>query len=83
MAYTGKTLRGVDYSPTWPTWVANQGTQTGDSDFANDAFASFWSDKFRAPPAGGGSVPVTNGTNYRDDLATMQKYGFNLVRLYN
>lgn len=83
MAYTGPTFRGVDYSPTWPTWSPSQGTQTGDSDFANDAFASFWSDKFRTPPAGGGSVPVDNTPNYRDDLATMQKYGFNLVRLYN
>ncbi len=81
--YTGPILRGVDYSPTWPTWSASQGTQTGDSDFANDAFASFWSDKFRAPPSGSGSVPVDNTPNYRDDLATMQQYGFNLVRLYN
>lgn len=84
MAYTGKTFRGVDYSPTWPTWSPGAGgTQTNDSDFANDAFASFWSDTFRAPPSGGGSVPVSNGTNYRDDLATMQRYGFNLVRLYD
>ncbi|MGE0093665.1 MAG: hypothetical protein AB7M05_07135 [Alphaproteobacteria bacterium] len=84
MAYTGKTFRGVDYSPTWPSWSQGPGgTQTNDSDFANDAFASFWSDKFRAPPAGGGSVPVNNGTTYRNDLATMQQYGFNLVRLYN
>lgn len=82
--YQGATFRGVDYSPTWPTWSPGAGgTQTNDSDFANDAFASFWSDKFRNPPAGGGSVPISNGTNYRDDLATMQTYGFNLVRLYD
>lgn len=84
MAYKGPTFRGVDYSPTWPSWSqGSNGAQTYDSDFANDAFASFWSDKFRAPPSGGGSVPVNNGTNYRDDLATIQKFGFNLVRLYN
>lgn len=83
MAYKGPTFRGVDYSPTWPTWSASPGTQTGDSDFANDAFASFWSDKYCAAPSGSGSAPSNNGTNYRDDLATMQKYGFNLLRLYN
>lgn len=38
--YTGTIWRGVDYSPTWPTWVVGAAnTQTNDSDFANDAFA--------------------------------------------
>ncbi len=82
--YTGQTYRGVSYSPTWPTWVVGtQGTQTGDSDFANDAFQSFWSNKFKPVPSGDASVPINNHGNYRDDLKTIQTIGFNLVRLYN
>src|SRR3954447_3100780 len=82
--YTGQIWRGVDYSPTWPTWVVGAGaTQTGDSDFANDAFQSLWANAYTAAPASDPSVPVNNGSNYRDDLATISNDGFNLVRLYN
>jgi hypothetical protein len=84
MAYTGQTYRGVDYSPTWPGWVVGAGsTQTGDSDFANDAFASLWGKGYQAAPAGSPSVPFNNGGNYRNDLQTIANDGFNLVRLYN
>jgi hypothetical protein len=82
--YIGPTWRGIDYSPTWPSWVVGRpGTQTADSDFANDAFAALWSDRHRAPPAGDPSVPADNGGTYRDDLATIAGLGFNLVRLYD
>jgi len=82
--YTGPTWRGVDYSPTWPGWVVGTGaTQTADSDFANDAFQSFWNDKYQKAPTCDQSVPHNNGTNYRDDLKTISSIGFNLVRLYN
>ncbi len=85
MAYTGTIYRGVDYSPTWSGWAQNPGnTQTNDSDFANDAFASLWgSVPPQTAPPGDPSVPVNNGTNYRDDLGTIQTDGFHLVRLYN
>lgn len=82
--YTGPIYRGVDYSPTWPKWVVGTGaTQTADSDFANDAFQSFWSDKYRSAPSGDAGKPHDNGSNYRDDLKTIRDDGFNLVRLYN
>lgn len=81
--YTGQTWRGVDYSPTWPTWVVGAGgTQTNDSDFANDAFQSLWGNAYQAAPAGDPSVPVSN-SKYRDDLATISSFGFNLIRLYD
>lgn len=82
--YTGRIWRGVDYSPTWPGWVVGvNGTQTGDSDFANDAFQSLWANAYMAAPANDTSVPVDNGTNYRDDLRTIAEAGYNLVRLYD
>src|SRR5438105_4893386 len=81
--YAGPIFRGVDYSPTWPTWVVgSQGTQTGDSDFANDAFQSLWSGAFMAAPSGDTSAPVNNSI-YRNDLKTIQSIGFNLIRLYD
>ena len=84
MAYTGTIYRGVDYSPTWPGWVVGaNATQTGDSDFANDAFAALWGKGYQAAPAGSPSVPFNNGSNYRNDLQTIANDGFNLVRLYN
>jgi len=81
--YTGPSYRGVDYSPTWPSWIATPNSQTGDSDFANDAFQSFWSKKYITPPTGSTSVPVDNSPNYRDDLGTISNHKFNLIRLYN
>jgi len=81
--YTGASYRGVDYSPTWPTWAATPNTQTGDSDFANDAFQSLWSKKYMAPPSETSSVPVDNSPNYRDDIGTIASHKFNLIRLYN
>jgi hypothetical protein len=81
--YAGPTMRGVDYSPTWPGWSANQGTQTGDSDFANDAFQSLWSGQYTPAPNNDPSRPVDNSPNYRHDLQTIKNLGFNLVRLYN
>jgi hypothetical protein len=89
--YTGKTFRGVDYNPTWPGWTqgpgqndVNQRLQTFDSDMFNDAFASLWGKGLQTPPSGDStfSVPVNNNV-YRDDLGTIAKDGFNLVRLYN
>jgi len=81
--YTGPIFRGVDYSPTWPSWVVGTGaSQTADSDFANDAFQSFWSNQYLPAPAGDTSAPVRNAS-YRNDLKTLQGFGFNLVRLYN
>jgi hypothetical protein len=50
--YTGPSYRGVDYSPTWPSWAATPNTQLQDSDFTNDAFQSFWSNKYIKPPTG-------------------------------
>lgn len=81
--YTGPSYRGVDYSPTWPAWTSAPGSQTGDSDFANDAFQSFWSNKYIKPPTGTLSVPVDNSSNYRDDLGVISSHKFNLVRLYD
>lgn len=81
--YTGPTFRGVDYSPTWPNWVVGPGTQLGDSDFANDAFQSLWSNAYVAAPANDPSVPVNNSPNYRNDLGTISAAGFNMIRLYN
>jgi hypothetical protein len=82
--YTGQTYRGVDYAPTWQGWTAAPNTQFQDSDFANDAFASLWSSKYFAATQPSLSVPVDNGAaNYRDDLGTIAKAGFNLVRLYD
>jgi len=89
--YTGKTFRGVDYNPTWPTWTQGPGEddvnlrkQTFDSDMFNDAFASLWAKEYQAPPAGHApySQPIQNPV-YRDDLGTIAKDGFNLVRIYN
>jgi hypothetical protein len=80
--YVGPIMRGVDYSPTWPGWAALSGTQTGDSDFANDAFGSLWNTEYVAPPQGDPSSPVENA-NYRGDLTTISGIGFNLVRLYD
>ncbi len=82
----GTIYRGVDYSPTWASWNKNNSPQVGDSDFANDAFASLWANKYQAGPVGGPSVPVNNGTgptNYRGDLNTIAQNQFNLVRLYD
>lgn len=86
MAYTGPIYRGVDYNPTWPGW--NQGapnTQTFDSDFFNDAFASLWATAYQPAPASSGSKPIDNTATgiYRGDLKLMADAGFNLVRLYN
>jgi hypothetical protein len=80
--YAGPIMRGVDYSPTWPGWAATPSTQTGDSDFFNDAFGSLWNTEYVAPPTGDPSSPVNN-SNYRGDLTTISGIGFNLVRLYN
>jgi hypothetical protein len=80
--YTGQTYRGVDYAPTWPDWKVGAG-QLQDSDFANDAFASLWGNKYYAATQPSFSTPANNGTNYRDDLGTIAKDGFNLVRLYD
>lgn len=82
MAYTGPIYRGVDYNPTWQGWVATPNTQTGDSDFFNDAFALFWAQSFQPAPSASGSSPTVN-TFYRGDLKLMADAGFNLVRLYN
>jgi hypothetical protein len=82
-SYTGPTMRGVDYSPTWPEWAqGKQNTQTFDSDFANDAFQSLWSDKFQPAPRGDKSVPHDN-SHYRNDLGHISSHRFKLVRLYN
>ena len=82
--YAGPVWRGVDYSPTWTDWVVGAGsTQTGDSDFANDAFQSLWAAEFIAAPSGDTSLPIDNGNTYRDDLQTIADAGFNLVRLYD
>ncbi|WP_338524326.1 hypothetical protein NUH87_01110 [Pseudomonas batumici] len=82
--YTGTIWRGVDYSPTWPAWtVGAPNTQTTDSDFANDAFQSLWSNQYQPAPEGDQSSPSNNGGYYRDDLKTISGYGFNLIRLYN
>jgi len=83
MAYTGKIYRGIDYSPTWPTWSQGGPTaQTFDSDTANDAFASLWAGAAVTAPAGDPSAPVSNSV-YRNDLHTIVKDGFDLVRLYD
>ena len=84
MAYSGTIWRGVDYSPTWPNWSQGAGnSQTNDSDFANDAFASFWAASYQTPPTYSNSVPIKNGSNYRDDIGTISSEGFNVVRLYD
>ncbi|MGD9648897.1 MAG: DUF4214 domain-containing protein [Pirellulales bacterium] len=83
MAYIGKTYRGVDYHGFWPGWHAEQFKQTEDSDFANDAFQSLWGKQFMAATEPSFSSPHDNGTNYRDDLGTLAREGFTLVRLYD
>jgi hypothetical protein len=83
-SYTGPTMRGVDYSPTWPGWLqGNPNSQTFDSDFANDAVQSLWSDKFKGATGGDKSVPHDNSPNYRNDLGHISSHRFKLVRLYN
>lgn len=82
--YKGTVWRGVDYSPTWPNWSAQPGSQTGDSDFANDAFQSLWSNAVMDLPKGDPSaLPVIANTTFRNDLGTIANAGFNLVRLYD
>jgi len=81
--YTGQTYRGVDYHGSWPGWNSERFKQTEDSDFANDAFASLWGKQYQDAPSGDPSKPHDNGTNYRDDLGTIHKDGFNLIRLYD
>ncbi len=82
--YTGPTMRGVDYSPTWPDWVQGpENTQTNDSDFANDAFQSLWSNQYEAAPSGDKSRPHNNGNLYRNDLGPISSHRFNLVRPYD
>ncbi|MGD9879691.1 MAG: DUF4214 domain-containing protein [Reyranella sp.] len=81
--YTGKVFRGVDYAATWPGWNPKANAQFNDSDMANDAFASFWAKEYQAATQPSLSVPANNGSNYRDDLGTIAKDGFNLVRLYD
>ncbi|MBM3740703.1 MAG: DUF4214 domain-containing protein [Acidobacteria bacterium] len=81
--YTGTFYRGVDYSPTWSGWVQGLAlTQTHDSDFFNDAFASLWANQFQAAPPHSCSLPANN-TIYRDDLGTIHTNGFGLVRFYD
>ena len=81
--YTGPTVRGVNYGPTWPGWVqGSPNTQTYDSDFVNDAFQSLWSDQYVDAPPGDKSAPVTNNL-YRDDLGPISSHRFNLVRPYD
>jgi hypothetical protein len=81
--YTGKIYRGVDYHGFWPGWNSVKFTQTEDSDFANDAFASLWGKSYQEAYQPSYSTPANNGTNYRDDLGTLAKDGFNLIRLYD
>lgn len=81
--YTGVIYRGVDYHGFWPGWQSKGGTQTEDSDFATDAFASLWGKGFQQAYQPSFSKPADNGTNYRDDLGTLAHEGFNLIRLYD
>jgi hypothetical protein len=82
--YTGPTVRGVNYGPTWPDWVqGSPNTQTYDSDFVNDAFQSLWSDRYVAAPSGDNSRPHDNGKLYRNDLEVISSSRFNLVRPYD
>lgn len=81
--YTGKIYRGVDYHGSWPGWNSVPFTQTEDSDFANDAFASLWGKGYQQATQPSFSSPHNNGTNYRDDLGTIHNDGFNLIRLYD
>jgi hypothetical protein len=95
-SYTGPVYRGINYSPTWPGEVPGQkNTQQQDSDFATDAFQSLWANQ-RMPlqasdtgsqlpgdPANGPNPMLPANTVFRDDLGTIAKDGFNLVRLYD
>lgn len=81
--YTGQIYRGVDYHGFWPGWLSKPFTQTDDSDFANDAFASLWGKGYQPAYQPSFSSPANNGSNYRDDLGTLAHEGFNLIRLYD
>src|SRR5262249_20594516 len=81
-AYTGTRIHGIDYSPTWLGWVPTKFTQFEDSDFLNDAFASFVAANFQSPPTGAQSTPQMNALS-RTDLQTIFNDGFNLIRPYN
>jgi hypothetical protein len=86
MPYTGPTLRGVNYGPTWPGWKPGRKDpqeQTTDSDFCNDAFQSLWSDKYKESPPDDDSAPVDNLLNYRNDLGPIGSHRFNVVRPYD
>src|SRR5262249_21346725 len=94
--YTGPVYRGINYSPSWAGFIPGQGnTQQQDSDFATDAFQSFWANK-RYPlqpddtgsqlpgdPMNGPNPMLPANTLFRDDLGLIKADGFNLVRLYN
>ncbi len=67
--YAGPKQYAVAYNPTWPNWAPTANTQLFDSDFFNDAFKGLWG--------------TDNTGQGRNDLATIQSGGFNLVRLYN
>jgi hypothetical protein len=85
--YTGPIWHGVNYSPTWGTFVIGAGaanTQMEDSDFGNDAYQALWAQGQIALQQGDASqLPNPANTVFRNDLQTIKTDGFNLVRLYN
>jgi hypothetical protein len=74
-------IHAINYSPTW------QGFQAVgaffDSDFANDAFVDLWGRERKGKPDLNPAANTTDGSQGRNDLATIAAEGFNVVRLYN
>jgi hypothetical protein len=80
-------IHAINYAPTWQGWSAE--TPKGqplsaffDSDFANDGMVDLWGRE-------NGGVPdlnpnnMTDGSQGRNDLATIAAEGYNVVRLYD
>jgi hypothetical protein len=74
-------IHAINYSPTWQGFQA-----TGsffDSDFANDGVVALWGREKNGKPDLNPATNMTNGSQGRNDLATIAAEGFNVVRLYN
>jgi hypothetical protein len=79
--HLGPVIHAINYSPTW------QGFQpTGsffDSDFAHVGVVDLWGRQKNGKPDLNPATNKTDGSQGRNDLATIADAGFNVVRLYN
>jgi hypothetical protein len=79
--HLGHVIHAVNYSPTWQGFAA--GGAFFDSDFASDATVALWGRAKHGKPNINPQTNKTDGSQGRDDLATIADAGFNVVRLYN